>query len=71
MTRQVAWADRADDGPMARSCPAKELSLVLSTQFVAAFFDAQEQWELPPDAADAIKFTGSTPFVSAFQFEPK
>ena len=64
-------ADLAVDGNMSRSCPAKDLSIVLSQQFVEALFEAQAQWELPAAEADAISFAGSTPFVSAFAFQPK
>tara|TARA_B110001452_G_scaffold157829_1_gene131341 strand:- start:87 stop:707 length:621 start_codon:yes stop_codon:yes gene_type:complete len=67
----VAWADLAVDGNMSRSCPAKDLSIVLASEFLEAWFDAQpSKWELPAEDAAAIKFTASTPFVSTFAFQP-
>lgn len=64
---EMAKRNDVDQGRMNRNCPAKELSIVVGKTFFTLF--EKSEWNLSP-AADAITFTGSTPFVSEFKLFP-
>lgn len=64
---EMAERNDVDNGRMNRNCPAKSLAIAIGKTFFKKF--EQENWQLSP-AADAISFSGSTPFVSEFILYP-